>query len=90
MELIEWIFTILSFVAYYFFIGKKASEPSFRLKGLLISDVIAILVSYFSFSIGVYSLAIMNLISVFFNGYGIRNCYLEMKSSRKSDVQNEI
>ncbi|TFF94595.1 MAG: hypothetical protein EU544_04280 [Promethearchaeota archaeon] len=82
MELIEWIFTVLSFIAFYFFISKKASQASFRIIGLLLSIVINILISIFTFSIGVFSLWFVNLIYVFLNGFGILNCYIEIKSKK--------
>ena len=41
MELIEWAFTVLSFISFYFFISKKASQPSFRIIGLILSIIIS-------------------------------------------------
>lgn len=83
MELIEWAFTILSFIASYFFISKKASQPSFRIIGLIMSIIISLLVSIFTFSIGVLSIAIINLCYIFLNGYGICNCCLEIRKKKK-------
>jgi hypothetical protein len=80
MQLIEWAFTILSFIAYYFFISKKASKPGFRIIGLILSLIIGILIAIFSFSIGVISVGILNICSFFLNSYGIFNCIKEIKS----------
>ncbi len=82
MELIEWAFTILSFIAFYFFISKKASLPSFRIIGLIISIIISILVAIFTLSIGVLSIGIINICYIFLNGYGILNCYSEIKKNK--------
>jgi len=94
MEPIEWAFTILSFVAYYFFISKKASQANFRLIGFILSLIIVFLMLLFCFSIGVMSLVIINGISCVFNAYGIYTCYKEMISKRfevkNSNVSNEI
>ena len=87
MELIEWAFTILSFIAFYFFISKKASQPKFRIIGLILSIIISILMAIFSFSIGVLSLGIINTCYIFLNGYGIFNCYMEIKSNKKNIVR---
>jgi len=81
LEPIEWAFTILSFIAFYFFFGKKASQPSFRLKGFVLSVIISILMSIFCFSIGVLSIAIINIIYTFLNLIGIYNCYNESRSN---------
>ena len=90
MELIEWIFTILSFIAFYFFISKKASLPSFRIIGLVLSTIINFLVAVFTLSIGVLSLGAINFIYVFLNAYGILNCYLEIKKNdNKKQNQGE-
>ncbi|MFX0072379.1 MAG: hypothetical protein ACFFAO_14940 [Candidatus Hermodarchaeota archaeon] len=86
MELIEWAFTILSFISFYFFISKKASEPSFRIIGLILSIIISILVSIFTFSIGVMSLAIINLLYVGLTAFGIFNCCLEIRRNKKSNI----
>ncbi len=83
MELIEWAFTILSFIAFYFFISKRASQPSFRIIGLIMSIIISFLVSIFTFSIGVLSIAIINFCYIFLNGYGILNCYLEIRKNNR-------
>jgi hypothetical protein len=88
MELIEWVFTILSFIAFYFFISKKASLPSFRIIGLILSMVIAILMVIFTFSIGVLSLGVINTCYVFLNGYGVLNCYKEIKSNKKESIKD--
>jgi len=85
MELIEWIFIILSFIAFYFFIGKKASQPSFRIIGWVISITINFLIAIFTLSIGVLSLGIINICYVFLNGYGILNCYTEIQKKKKSE-----
>jgi len=90
MEVIEWVFIILSFIAFYFFIGKKASKPSFRVIGFILSIIIAILITIFSFSIGVLSLAFINLCYVFLNGYGMFNCFKEIKSNRQNLEKQEI
>jgi len=82
MEPIEWVFTIISFASFYFFISKKAGEANFRIIGLLLSIVINILVSIFSFSIGVLSIGIINICYVFLTSIGIMNCYLEIKNNR--------
>ncbi len=82
MEPIEWTFTILSFIAFYFFISKRASAPSFRVIGLMMSIVINILVAIFTLSIGVLSLGLINIFYVFLNGYGILNCLLEIRKSK--------
>lgn len=82
MEIIEWVFTILSFIAFYFFISKRASQPNFRIIGLIMSIIISILVSIFTFSIGVLSLAIIHLCYIFLNGYGILTCYLEIRKNK--------
>ncbi len=82
MEPIEWIFTIISFASFYFFVSKKAGEAKFRIIGLLLSIVINILVSIFSFSIGVLSIGIINACYVFLTSIGIINCYLEIKNNR--------
>ena len=84
MELIEWTFTILSFIAFYFFISKKASQPNFRIIGLILSMIIAILMAVFSFSIEVLSLGIINTCYIFLNGYGVFNCYKEIMSEKKN------
>jgi len=84
MELIEWIFTILSFICFYFFVSKKASQPSFRIIGWVLSIIINFLVTIFTLSIGVLSLGIINLCYVFLNGYGIFNCYQEIKRKKKN------
>lgn len=90
MEIIEWAFIILSFIAFYFFVSKKASNPSFRIIGLILSIIIAILISIFSFSIVVLSLALINLCYIFLNGYGIFNCFKEIKLNRqKLENHNE-
>lgn len=86
MEPIEWVFTILSFIAFYFFISKKASMPSYRLIGLILSTIINLLIAIFTFSIGVLSLGTINLIYVFLNGYGMLNCYLEIRKNKKEQV----
>ncbi len=83
MEPIEWIFTILSFIAFYFFISKKASQAKFRIIGLILSIIIAILMAIFSFSIEVLSLGVINICYIFLNGYGIYNCYKEIKLNKK-------
>ena len=82
MEIIEWAFIILSFIAFYFFVSKNASNPSFRIIGLILSIIIVILISIFSFSIGVLSLALINLCYIFLNGYVIFNCFKEIKLNR--------
>lgn len=79
MELIEWVFTILSFVAFYFFVSKKAGQANFRIIGLILSSIIGILIAMFCFSIGVLSLAIINICYLFLNSYGIYNCWKEIK-----------
>ncbi len=84
MELIEWTFTILSFIAFYFFISKKAGQPNFRIIGLILSMIIAILMAVFSFSIEVLSLGIINTCYIFLNGYGVFNCYKEIMSEKKN------
>ena len=84
MELIEWTFTILSFIAFYFFISKKVSQPNFRIIGLILSMIIAILMAVFSFSIEVLSLGIINTCYIFLNGYGVFNCYKEIMSEKKN------
>lgn len=84
MEVIEWAFIILSFIAFYFFVSKNASKPRFRIIGLILSIIISILISIFSFSIGVLSLALINLCYVFLNAYGIFNCFKEIKSNRQN------
>ena len=90
MEIIEWAFIILSFIAFYFFVSKNASNHSFRIIGLILSIIIAILISIFSFSIGVLSLALINLCYIFLNGYGIFNCFKEIKLNRqKLENHNE-
>lgn len=81
MEPIEWVFTILSFVAFYFFISKKASQPSYRLIGLVISILISLLMAIFAFSINVLSIAIINIVYIGLNGYGILNCILEIRKT---------
>ena len=86
MELIEWTFTILSFIAFYFFISKKASRPNYRIIGLILSIIIAILMAIFTLSIGVLSLGIINTCYIFLNGYGIYNCYKEIKIEKKKEV----
>ena len=78
MEFIEWAFTILSFIAFYFFISKKASQPCFRIIGWIISIIINLLMALFTLSIGVLSLGVINICYVFLNGYGIFTCYVEM------------
>jgi len=83
MEPIEWVFTILSFIAFYFFISKRAGQAKFRIIGLILSIIIAILMAIFSFSIEVLSLGIINTCYVFLNGYGIYNCYKEIKLNKK-------
>ena len=94
MEPIEWVFTILSFIAYYFFISKKANQANFRLIGFILSLIIVLLMIFFCFSIGVMSLVIINGISFVFNGYGIYTCYKEMMGNRaevrNNNVSNEI
>lgn len=82
MDMIEWAFTILSFIAFYFFISKRASKPGFRIIGLILSIIISLLISIFAFSIGVLSIALINLSYIFLNGYGIVNCYLELRKSK--------
>jgi hypothetical protein len=57
---------------------------------LILSIIISILVSIFSFSIGVMSLAFINLCYVFLNGYGIYNCTKEIKLNRKITDTTEI
>lgn len=89
MEPIEWTFTILSFIAYYFFISKKAGQANFRVIGLSLCLLIALLTSLFCFSIGVMSLVIINGVSSIFNIYGIYNCYKEIKAN-KAEVKNKI
>ena len=89
MEPIEWTFTILSFIAYYFFISKKAGQANFRVIGLSLCLFIAFLTSLFCFSIGVMSLVIINGVSSIFNIYGIYNCYKEIKVKRV-EVKNNI
>jgi hypothetical protein len=84
LQPIEWAFTILSFIAFYFFFGKKASRPDFRLKGFILSIIISILTSIFAFSIGVFSLALINLSYVFLNAVGILNCWHEIKSQKSA------
>lgn len=83
MEPIEWTFTILSFIAYYFFISKKAGQANFRIIGLILCLIIAFLTSLFCFSIGVMSLVIINGMSTIFNIYGIYNCYNEIKDKKE-------
>ena len=78
MEFIEWTFTFLSFISFYFFISKKASHPSFRIIGWIISIIINLLMALFTLSIGVLSLGVINICYVFLNGYGIFTCYVEM------------
>lgn len=90
MELIEWVFTILSFVAFYFFVSKKASQPNFRLIGWIIAIIINLLIAIFTFSIGVISLGIINSCYVALNGYGIFNCYSEMKKNKTTENNNKI
>ena len=90
MELIEWTFTILSFIAFYFFISKKASQPNYRIIGLILSIIIAILMAIFTFSIGVLSLGIINTCYIFLNGYGIYNCYKEIMSNKKQEIKMEV
>lgn len=90
MEVIEWVFIILSFIAFYFFIGKNASKPNFRVIGFILSIIIAILITIFSFSIGVLSLALINLCYVFLNGYGMFNCFKEIKLNRQNLEKQEI
>jgi len=85
MELIEWAFTILSFIAFYFFVSKKASQANFRIIGLVLSMIIGVLIAIFSFSIGVLSLGIINTCYIFLNGYGIFNCYKEIRLKHKED-----
>jgi len=68
MELIEWIFTILSFIAFYFFISKEASQPNFRMIGLILSLIIAILMAIFSFSNDIFSIGIINACYCVLNG----------------------
>jgi len=87
MEIIEWVFTILSFIAYYFFISKKANKPNFRIIGLILSMVISILISIFSFSIGVISIGILNICSLILTGYGIYTCSLQiLRAKNRKDV----
>ena len=92
MELIELSFTILSIFAFYFFISKRASLPSFRIIGLIISIIINILVAIFTLSIGILSLGFINIFYVFLNGYGILNCYLEINKNKEAgrNLNNEI
>jgi hypothetical protein len=87
MELIEWVFTILSFIAYYFFISKKANQANFRLIGFILSLIIVFLMILFCFSIGLLSLVIINGVSLVFNAYGIYTCYREMMS-KEAEVKN--
>jgi len=92
MEPIEWTFTILSFIAYYFFISKKAGQANFRIIGLSLCLLIAFLTCLFLISIEVLSLLILNIISIIFNSYGIFNCYREIKANQKEEniiVSNE-
>ncbi|MCP4762418.1 MAG: hypothetical protein GY870_11605 [archaeon] len=89
MEPIEWVFTILSFVAYYFFISKKAGQANFRIIGLSLCLIVASMTSIFCFSIGVMSLVIINGVSIVFNLYGIYNCYKEIRV-KKTEVIDEI
>ena len=88
MELIEWTFTLLSFFAFYFFISKKASLPSFRLIGLVLSNIISGLMAIFSFSIGIFSIGFINTCYIFLNSYGIINCCREIRKNKKNT--NEI
>ena len=83
MEPIEWAFTIISFIAYYFFISKKAGQANFRVIGLILSLLVALLTSIFCFSIGVISLVIINGASIIFSFYGIYNCYKKIKVKKE-------
>jgi len=78
MEFIEWTFTSLSFISFYFFISKKASYPSFRIIGWIISIVINSLMALFILSIGVLSLGVINICYVFLDGFGIFTCYVDI------------
>ena len=42
----------------------------------------------FMFSIGVLSVAILNIIYMFLNGVGIYNCWTEMRSNAKTTPQH--
>ncbi|MBD3255300.1 MAG: hypothetical protein GF383_09420 [Candidatus Lokiarchaeota archaeon] len=90
MQLIEWAFTILSFVSFYFFIGKRASKANFRLIGFLLSIIISILLSIFSFSIGVLSIGIIQLCYIFLSSYGMINCILEIRKNKKFVKDKEL
>ncbi len=78
MDVIEWKFTVLSFISFFFFISKKASQPSFRIIGWIISIIINLLLALFTLSIGVLSLRVINIFYVFLDGYGIFTCYVEI------------
>ncbi|MFX1587586.1 MAG: hypothetical protein ACFFC1_05480, partial [Promethearchaeota archaeon] len=80
------VFTILSFIAFYFFISKRAGQANFRIIGLILSIIIAILMAIFSFSIEVLSLGVINTCYVFLNGYGIYNCFKEIKLNRQEKI----
>ncbi|MFX1329720.1 MAG: hypothetical protein ACFE91_16445, partial [Promethearchaeota archaeon] len=54
--------------------------------GLILSIIIAILMAIFSFSIEVLSLGVINTCYVFLNGYGIYNCYKEIKLNRQEKI----
>ncbi|MFX1274478.1 MAG: hypothetical protein ACFFBP_01045 [Promethearchaeota archaeon] len=70
-------------MAFYFFVSKKASQPNIRIIGWVMSIIINFLMAVFTLSIGVLSIGVINICYVFLNGYGILNCYIEIKKKDK-------
>lgn len=79
MEPIELVFTVLTFITYYFFMGKKANNPTFRAIGWTICLVAGVLTAVYCAFIGVFSLFLINVIGIIFSGYAIYECCREIK-----------
>ena len=84
MELIEWIFIILTFIVYYFFIGEKANKSTCRLIGWTICLFSGVLMTIYCFSINSWSLFFVNLVGCIFSIYAVYECYKEIKPMIKN------
>lgn len=80
---IEWIFTILTFVSFYFLIDKYASDPQRRIYGFAIGIIASVLQIIFLLSKGIISMPLISVFFILMRIKGIKNCSNELKDKKE-------
>lgn len=78
---IEWAFTVLTFVSFYFLTDKYASDPKRRIYGFVIGIVASILQIIFLLSKGIISMPLISIFFIFMRINGIKNCKKEIENN---------